>query len=365
MTKLHELHDAGQSVWLDFIKRDMLDGGELAQLVADGVRGLTSNPTIFQKALAGSDLYDAQIVEIVSSRPDASPAQVFEDLAVSDIRGAADALLPVYEISDGADGFVSLEVSPHLAHDTAGTVAEAKRLWQRVARPNLMIKVPCTPAGVPALEELIAEGINVNSTLMFSLESYIAIANAYVRGLERASDPSRIASVASFFVSRVDTKIDAVLDAIGDRRAEALRGTIAVANAKLAYRHYREIFGRHTFGHLERRGARPQRVLWASTSTKNPDYPDTMYVDDLIGPNTVNTLPPDTIDAFVDHGTIDPSALTSRLDEAYGRVDLLVALGIDFDSVTRDLQAEGVGAFAASYDDLLSTLSDKMARLAS
>lgn len=362
MTRLHELHDAGQSVWIDFIKRDMLQNGELESLVANGIRGLTSNPTIFQKAIATSDLYDAQILQVTSERPGASEAEVFEELAIEDIRGAADTLASVYDESDGADGLVSLEVSPHLANDTEGTIADARRLWERVNRPNLMIKVPSTPAGVPAMEELTALGINVNSTLMFSLDSYVAIANAYVRGLERAADPSRIASVASFFVSRVDSKTDAALEKEGSAEAMALRGTIAVANAKLAYRHYRDIFG-DPFNALAERGARPQRVLWASTSTKNPEYSDVLYVNSLVGPNTVNTLPPATIDAFSDHGIIDSSALSTDVDGALDRVNALAGLDIDFGQITDELQTEGVDAFAESYDDLLATLADKIAAL--
>lgn len=363
MTRLHELYEAGQSVWLDFIKRDMVESGRLEQLVADGIRGLTSNPTIFQKAIAGSELYDAQILEVIAEQPGASPGVVFEELAIRDIQGAADILRTVYDGSNGADGFVSLEVSPHLAHDTEGSIADAHRLWGRVDRPNLMIKVPSTPAGVPAMEELIAAGINVNSTLMFSLESYVAIASAYVRGLERVADPSRIASVASFFVSRVDTKTDDALEKVGSDEAMNLRGTIAVANAKVAYRHYRDIFGDDAFGALAARGGRPQRVLWASTSTKNPEYSDVLYVDDLVGPSTVNTMPPATVDAFTDHGTIDADALTNAVDEAVAQMDALAALGVDFDRVTDELQTEGVASFADSFDDLLATLADKMAAL--
>lgn len=363
MTKLNDLHEAGQSVWLDFIKRDMIEDGRLAQLVGDGIRGLTSNPTIFQKAIEGSDLYDAQILEVTTARPQAGAAEVFEALAIEDIRDAADILRHVYDDSEGADGLVSLEVSPHLAHDTTGTIAEAHRLWSLVERPNLMIKVPATPAGVPALEELTAAGINVNATLMFSLASYVAIAEAYVRGLRRASAPSNIASVASFFVSRVDSKTDAALEKAGSPEAMGLRGTIAVANAKLAYRHYGDIFGGDGFADLAALGARPQRVLWASTSTKNPEYPDILYVDSLIGPNTVNTLPPATIDAFKDHGRIDATALSTGVDEAQDRVDALGSVGVDFSEVTDELQSEGVEAFADSYDDLLDTLSAKISAL--
>jgi transaldolase len=360
MTKMQQLDQAGQSVWLDFIRRDMLDNGELAGLVADGVRGLTSNPTIFEKAIAGSDLYDTQI-----ARSDGDPAAVFEALAVRDIRGAADLLRSVYDESDGADGFVSLEVAPGLAYDTDGTIADAKRLWGIVDRPNLMIKVPATAAGIPAIEELIAAGINVNATLMFSLADYEAVAGAYVRGVERAPEPHRVASVASFFVSRVDTTTDAELEKVGSDDALALRGTIAVANAKLTYRRYQEIFEGSGFAAAAERGARPQRVLWASTSTKNPDYPDLLYVDDLVGPNTVNTMPPATLTAFDDHGSIDPSALTEGVDEADNQIRRLGTLGVDFSEITSDLQTEGVAAFAASYDDLLEAIAAKGEALAS
>jgi len=359
MSSFQDLLDAGQSVWLDFIRRDMLDNGELEALIEERIRGLTSNPSIFQKAIAGSDLYDVQI----ATMPAAKPADVFEALAVADIRSAADLLAPVYVASQSADGYVSLEVSPHLAHDTDGTVADAQRLWGRVDRPNLMIKVPANPAGVPAVEELIARGINVNATLMFSLDDYEAVAQAYVRGVGRASDPGRIASVASFFVSRVDTKTDASLEKVGTDEALALRGTIAVANAKLAYRRYQEIFDGPPFADGRGRGARPQRTLWASTSTKNPEFSDVMYVDDLVGPNTVNTMPPATIEAFRDHGRVDPAALTTGVDEAARRIDSLGEMGIDFSAITEELQVEGVAAFADSYDDLLRAIAEKQATL--
>jgi len=359
MTKLDDLHSAGQSVWLDFIRRDMLTNGELASLVADGIRGLTSNPTIFQKAIAGSDLYDDHIAALGAIDSE----EVFEVLAIADIRGAADLLMSVYDRSAGRDGFVSLEVSPHLAHDTAGTVTAAHRLWEAVDRPNLMIKVPATTAGVPALESLIATGINVNATLMFSLAHYEAIAQAFVRGAERAPTPERVASVASFFVSRVDTKTDTALDKIGTERALAHRGTIAVANAKQTYRRYQEIFEGSAFATAQARGAAPQRVLWASTSTKNPEYSDVLYVDDLIGSNTVNTMPPATIDAFADHSIINSNALTSGLEQADVAIAALAGFDIDFAALTEDLQTEGVAAFADSFDDLLEAISAKQASL--
>ena len=363
MTKLQQLQRNGQSVWLDYIRRDIIGDGELNRLVADGVRGLTSNPTIFQKAIATSSLYDEQIQEVSSHLPEASTAEVFEALALRDIRGAADALRPVYDGSGRADGFVSLEVDPHLASDTESTIAEAKRLWGLVDRPNLMIKVPATPEGVPALEQLIATGINVNATLMFSLDHYEAIARAFIRGVERAPDPAGIASVASFFVSRVDTKADAALEKVGTDAALALRGTIAVANAKLAYRRYQEIFEGPDFDAAAALGARPQRVLWASTSTKNPAYSDVLYVEELIGPNTVNTMPPATIEAFSAHGEVRAGSLTQDVHAAAEAVERLGGEGIDIDELTAELQVEGVAAFADSYDELLDALATKTAVL--
>ena len=357
MPTLHDLHDVGQSVWLDFIRRDMLEDGQLTTLVADGLRGMTSNPTIFQKAIAGTDLYDAAIADA-----DGDAKAVFESLAIDDIRAAADALRPVYDASDAADGYVSLEVSPSLAYDTEGTITDAKRLWSRVDRPGLMIKVPAADEGIPAIEELIAGGINVNATLMFSLDDYEAVAMAYVRGAERAEHPERLASVASFFVSRVDTKVDAALEKDGSPGALALRGTIAVANAKLAYQRYREIFEGEPFAAARQRGAAPQRPLWASTSTKNPAYPDLLYVDELVGANTVNTMPPATLDAFRDHGTIDPDALSEGVDEARAQIEALAGFGVDFNAITTELQTEGVASFSASYDDLLTAIDAELAR---
>jgi transaldolase len=360
MSVIRELHErAGQSVWLDFIRRDVLTNGRLQHLIDEGVRGLTSNPTIFQKAIAGTELYDSSIVADV----DAEPATIFERIAIEDIGAAADLMRPVYEAANGHDGLVSLEVSPHLAYDTEGTIADAERLWAAVDRPNVMIKVPATLDGVPALEELIASGINVNATLMFSLDHYEAIAMAFVRGVERAADPRRIASVASFFVSRVDSKADAALEKVGTDEAQALLGRIAVANAKLAYDRYREIFLGSAFAAAAARGASPQRVLWASTSTKNPAYRDVLYVEELVGPSTVNTMPPDTIDAFRDHGVIDPDALITDVAEARAEVDSLAELGIDIDTLTEELQTEGVSAFADSFDDLLSAIAAKRSEL--
>lgn len=366
MSKLRELHEHGQSVWLDYIRRDMLGAeAELAELVAEGIRGVTSNPSIFQKAISNSTYYDDQIREILAADPTASTETIFEQLAIRDIRGAADVLRDVFDTSGGADGFVSLEVAPNLAYDTDGTIADARRLWSLVDRPNLMIKVPATAEGIPAVEQLISDGLNINITLMFSMDDYENVAQAYLRGLRRAANPASIASVASFFVSRVDSKTDDALEKVGTDEALALRGRIAVANAKLAYARYRQIFEGDAFADLAGRGARPQRVLWASTSTKNPEYSDTLYVDELIGLNTVNTMPPQTIEAFRDHGVIDSTALIRGVETARDQVAALGELGIDFDQITAELQTEGVRAFADSADELLRALEDKVEALRS
>jgi len=348
--------DHGQAVWFDFIERALLSGGGLARLVADdGVRGVTSNPSIFQKAIEGGDAYGDAVAELLENDPTMTTVDLYEALAIEDICGAADILRTVFEASGGDDGYVSLEVSPHLARDTEGTVVEAERLWRTVDRPNLMIKVPATPEGIPAIERLIAEAINVNATLMFSLDHYEAVAGAYLRGIEACPEPARVASVASFFVSRVDTKVDATLDAIGTPAALALRGKAAVANAKLAYRRFGELFSGDAFSAHAERGARVQRPLWASTSTKNPDYRDVIYVEELIGANTVNTLPAATLEAFRDHGRLRASL---REDPAAAEEVFvsLAALGVDIDAVTEELQVEGVAAFAASFDQLLAAL---------
>jgi transaldolase len=357
MSKLKDLGAAGQSVWLDFIRRDMVTNGDLAALVDEGVTGVTSNPSIFEAAIAGTDLYDETI-----AGADGDPLAVFESLAVEDVQGAADVLRPVYDETTGRDGYVSLEVSPTLADDAEGTIADAHRLWDLVDRPNLMIKVPATPAGIVAIEELIAAGINVNATLMFSLADYEAVAMAYIRGAERTDYPERIASVASFFVSRVDNKIDAALEAIGSDEAYRLRGLAAVANAKLAYRRYQQVFDGEPFDLARSRGARPQRPLWASTSTKNPAYSDVLYVDELIGPNTVNTLPPATVDAFRDHGTINPKALTSNVRDAQAHFEALAAVGVDVDAITAELQVEGVASFAKAFEGLLAAIEAQQGR---
>jgi transaldolase len=368
VNRIQQLHELGQSVWLDSISRGVLGpDGELAAQVAAGIRGVTSNPTIFEKAVGGSDAYDAQIAEIIAAAGSGkAPAaeSVFEDLAVTDIRAACDVLRGVYDEAGGTDGFVSIEVAPDLAFDTEGTMVAARRLWSRVDRRNVMVKVPATDEGVPAVEQLTAEGLNINITLMFALADYEAVANAFITGLERCEDPSQVSSVASFFVSRVDTKADAALDKIGTEAALSLRGRSAVANAKLAYRRYQELFEGERFSRLAAAGARPQRVLWASTSTKNPAYPDTMYVDQLIGPNTINTMPPATVDAFNDHGTVAPT-LTEGLEDAEAVIAGLGEVGVSYDQVTKELQTEGVQAFADSMAEVYTTIRAKMAELES
>jgi len=348
--------DHRQAVWLDYIERDLLTGGGLARFVADdGVRGVTSNPSIFQKAIEGGGAYEAAVAALLDAEPAMATKDLYEALAIEDIRGAADVLRPVWSESGGEDGYVSLEVSPHLARDSDGTVAEARRLWAAVDRPNLMIKVPATAAGIPAIESLIASGINVNATLLFSLADYEAVAQAYVRGIAACAAPDRVASVASFFVSRVDTKVDAVLEDLGTEPAFAMRGKAAVANARLAYRRFEEIFNDGPFSEQTVRGARPQRPLWASTSSKNPAYRDVVYVEELIGPDTVNTLPVATLEAFRDHG--EPrTSITEDVDGAAATMAALAGLGIDMDAVTSELQVEGVAAFSASFDQLLAAL---------
>ena len=345
----------GQSLWLDYIRRSLMTSGQLQRLIdEDQLRGLTSNPSIFAKAIGGSDEYDDDLQALLEDDPSLSATDLYERLAVADIQRAADVLRPVYDRT-GYDGVVSLEVSPHLARDTEGTVEEARRLWTAVDRPNLMIKVPATEAGIPAIEQLISEGIHVNVTLMFSLDHYEAVARAYLRGLRRADDPSGIVSVASFFVSRVARRVDARLDAM-DADVDFHGGDVAIANAKMAYQRFRDIFHGDAFADLKAQGALVQRPLWASTSTKNPAYSDVLYVEELIGPDTVNTVPPHTLDAFRDHGTVRGSTIEEDLDRARAILDRLPELGIDLDAITQDLQDEGVRKFADPFDELVDTL---------
>ena len=362
MTRLNELNQAGQSVWLDYIRRAYIASGELQAIIEAGVTGITSNPSIFEKAIAGSSDYDADIQRLVMTGR--GTTGIYEALALDDIGRAADLLRPVYERTAGRDGYVSLEVSPELAHDTAGTIADARRLFAALGRPNVMIKVPATPAGIPAFQTLISEGINVNVTLMFSLAHYEAVAEAYLRGLEaRAAaggDLSRVASVASFFVSRVDSAVDKALAAAGNQQ---LPGKIAVANAKITYQRFQAIFTGPRWQKLAQAGAQPQRVLWASTSTKNPAYSDTLYVDELIGPHTVNTMPLNTVDAFLDHGTV-AETLTAGLDEAQAQLAQLAELGIDLAAITEQLQVAGVDAFATAFRGMLDSVARKRAQIA-
>ena len=359
MNPLCELGHLGQSVWLDFISRSLVLGGELSRLVdEDRLSGVTSNPTIFEKAMAAGTDYDAQFRALLSANPRIGTREMFESAALDDIRAAAAVLRPVFERTDGTDGFVSFEVAAALANDTAGTVAEARRIWKALSLPNVMIKVPATAAGIPAVEQLIAEGINVNITLMFSVAHYEAVAQAYIHGLERCANPTIVSSVASFFVSRVDTAVDRALEQIGTVEALALRGRIAVANCRVVYQRFLEIFYGAPFAELRVRGCRVQRPLWASTSTKNPAYRDVLYVEELIGPDTVNTLPPETIRAFRDHGvarpTVDEDAASAR--EALRQ---LRTLGVDLGAITSNLQVDGVAAFGRSDDQLLAALDGK------
>jgi transaldolase len=371
---LRELTALGQSVWLDYIRRGMLVSGELEKLIRDSsVRGVTSNPTIFEQAIGGSDDYDGSLEQLAS---DGVPAgEAFERLAVADIRTAADLFRGVYDESHAADGYVSLEVSPELADDTAGTLDEARRLWAAVDRPNLMIKVPGTAAGIPAIEELLAEGINVNVTLLFSLENHERVMEAYLAGIGRRVDAGRpvdrVASVASFFVSRVDSAVDAEIDARVQSARDAdlaarlrtLKGRAAIANAKLAYARFQQIFAGEGFQRLKEKGAQVQRPLWASTSTKNPEYRDVVYVEELIGPDTVNTMPLATVLAFADHG-VATRTLDQGLDRARADLQALEEVGIDLDRVTRELQEDGVRKFQASFRSLVSSVEEKLARVA-
>ena len=361
MTKLHELAELGQAIWLDYISRSLMASGELQELVDQGLRGVTSNPSIFEKAIAGSADYDEDLNRLV--RAGRSVAEIYEDLAMSDIRSAADILRPIYEKSKGADGFVSLEVNPALAHDTEATIAEARRLFASLERPNVMIKVPATPAGIPAVESLIGEGININVTLIFSLEQYEAVAAAYIAGLEKLAlsggDLGKVASVASFFISRVDTAVDKALEEIGNA---GIQGKIAIGNAKIAYSRFRQILSSERWQKLAAQTARVQRPLWASTSSKNPAYPDTLYVDNLIGSDTVNTLPPATLDDFLDHGTVAATVETD-VDGARMRMAELTKLGIDLDAITNKVLDEGVAAFAKSFEGLIASIAEKRRRL--
>jgi transaldolase len=362
-SRLHQLSELGQSVWIDFLSRDLLKKGELARMMReDAVVGVTSNPTIFQKAISAGDAYDEQLREILKDERD--PKEVFIQLAARDVGGALELLRPVWDEGGGRDGYVSIEVDPNLAYDTQATIAEAARLHDLIDRPNLFVKIPATEPGLPAIEEMIARGKSINVTLIFSLERYSQVADAYIRGLERlvenGGDPSSLASVASFFVSRVDTEADRGLDEIGG--PDELKGKLAIANAKLAYQRYKELFAGPRWEALAAKGATPQRCLWASTSTKNPAYSDVMYVEELIGPMTVDTMPEETIRAFQDHGRVAPT-LEQGLDEAQRVFERLAEAGVDYDDVVATLEREGVEKFADSFSELLEGIRAKAGEL--
>src|SRR3954453_2689333 len=360
MTKLQELfQQEGQSPWLDNLKRGYLTSGELKRLVDGGIRGVTSNPTIFQKAISGSADYDDQFRSLVATK---SVEDAYWELVVDDITNALAVLRPVYDQSKGGDGFVSIEVAPSLANDTDGTIRDARMFHERIALPNLMVKIPATAAGIPAIQRMVAEGRNINITLIFSLERYGEVMEAYISGLEEfgkgGGDLSTVHSVASFFVSRVDTEVDRRLEAIGTSDALVLRGKAAVAQAKLAYELFLKIFSGARWEALAAKGAHKQRPLWASTSTKNPSYPDLLYVNNLIGPDTVNTLPDATIEAFNDHGNVSRN-VDKDIDRARADFDELAAVGVDMQDVARTLEDEGVSSFVKSFDELVQALRDK------
>jgi transaldolase len=365
MTPLHQLAEQGQSVWIDYLSRTFVQGGDLEGLIRDGVVGVTSNPTIFQGAIAEGDAYDEQIKELTAT--ESEPKEIFLGLARDDIRAACDELRGIWSHppdGNGKDGWVSLEVDPNLAHDTQATIDEAARLHALVDRPNVLIKIPATREGLSAIEETVAAGIPVNVTLIFSLERHREVAEAYIRGLQRlvdgGGDASKVASVASFFVSRVDTEADRRLDEVGGH--DELKGTLAIANAKLAYATYQEIFSGDAWERLAAAGATPQRCLWASTSTKNPEYRDVIYVEELVGPDTVNTMPRETVEAVMDHARIERT-LDRDVDGARRTLDAFAAAGIEYEDVVETLEREGVEKFAKSFRDLFADLEAKRDQL--
>ena len=359
---LQRVSELGQSVWIDSLSREWIRGGFLRKLIdEDAVVGATSNPTILQHAMSSGDSYDEQLRELAGM----DAAEAFWELAVLDIKEACDVFAPVFEATGARDGYVSLEVDPALAYETLTTYREALNLHERVNRPNLLVKIPATKPGLAAIEDVIAHGRSINVTLIFSLRRYAAVAESFIRGLERlvaaGGDPRKVHSVASFFVSRIDTEADRRLDQIGGH--DELKGKLAVANARLAYEHYKQVFSGARWEFLAGKGATPQRVLWASTSTKNPAYPDTLYVDELIGPDTVNTMPLETLTRYQDHGDPKPR-LEQGLDEAHALFEQLAAAGIDYEDITETLEREGVEKFSASFEELLEGLRAKHASLA-
>src|SRR4051795_13553645 len=365
-SRLHELTNRGQAVWFDTLSRDLVKTGELEKMMnEDAVTGVTSNPTIFQKALSSGDAYDEDLKKLLEETDD--PSKIFFSLALQDIHDACDVLKPAYDASNGVDGYVSMEVEPGIAYDTEKTFEQARWIAKEVERPNLYVKIPATMPGLPAIEDCTAKGTSINITLIFALERYKAVVEAYLRGLERlvaaGGDPSKVASVASFFVSRVDTEADKRLDAAGHPE---LKGKLAIANAKLAYQHYLDVFTSKNprWAYLEGKGATKQRCLWASTSTKNPEYRDVMYVEELIGPETVNTMPLETIRAFQDHGKVRGDTVLEGVDEARKLIDELREAGVEYDEVVETIEAEGVQKFSASFADLIEGIQAKRGALA-
>jgi transaldolase len=361
-SRLHELAARGQSIWFDTLSRDLVKSGELKRMMAeDAVTGVTSNPTIFQKALSSGDAYDEDMRKLLEETDD--PTQIFFSLALQDIRDACDVLRPAYDAADGADGYVSMEVLPDLAYDTEGTFEQARWIATEVERPNLMVKIPATQAGLPAIEDCTAHGTSINITLIFSLDRYKAVVEAYLRGLERliagGGDPKTVHSVASFFVSRVDTEADKRLEGHPE-----LQGKLAIANAKLAYQHYLEAFAGPRWEFLEGKGATKQRCLWASTSTKNPEYRDVIYVEELIGRETVNTMPLETVEAFQDHGEVRGDTVLEGIDEAEQLLVQLAEAGVSYDDVVETLEAEGVQKFSDSFDQIVESVRSKRGTLA-
>src|SRR5918996_6557099 len=364
-SRLHQLADHGQSVWIDFLSREMLQTGKLERMMReDAVVGVTSNPTIFQKAISEGDRYDEQLKEILDGG-EADAKEIFLQLSSHDIADACDLLRKVWDEGHGQDGYVSWEVDPTLAYDREGTIAEARRLHATIEKPNLYVKIPGTEPGLGAIEEMISEGRNINVTLIFSLERHKAVMEAYIRGLQRlvenGGDPSSVHSVASFFVSRIDAEADTQLEEIG---AGDLKGKLAIANAKLAYQIYKEVFGGARWSKLAEKGANSQRLLWASTSTKNPDYPDTVYIDNLVGPDTINTMPKKTIEAVMDHGVIRPT-LEVGVEDAKGLLKRLREAGLDYEDVTDILEKEGIQKFADPFNEMLEEIQNKSRQLVS
>ncbi len=361
--RLQRMQELGQAPWVDEISREDIKSGELKRMIEDGIVGVTSNPAIFQKAIANSDLYDEQLQELARREDD--PKEIFWGIARTDIQDACDIFMPVYERTGGEDGFVSLEVQPDIAHDAQATIDEATRLHEMVDRPNLFVKIPATLPGLVAIEEMISRGKSINVTLIFSLERYREVVRAYIRGIQRlvesGGDPSGVRSVASFFVSRIDTEADKRLEELG---ADDLEGTLAIANAKLAYQIYKEVFGGSRWRTLKERGANSQRLLWASTSTKNPDYPDVMYPENLVGPETVDTMPKSTIQAVMDHAEIRPT-LEEGVEEAKELLKRLREVGLDYEDVTDVLETEGIQKFADPFNELLEEIKNKGRQLVS